>query len=262
MTAKNKSSSQSNNKNKVQSKSQSKSQRFKQLFHLEISSLKFLNNLRKQTRQFGVIGLGRFGRAVCQTLHEMGYDVLATDIEEKLVAQVLTDKIVSSAIRLDCTEANALREAGIFELDTVIVAIGNYLEESIITTLNVKEAGVKYVVAKASSETHGKLLKKVGADLVVYPEYEAGCELAYTLTKPGILDRFELDPDNSIVEIAIPEEFDGKTLAEIKIRGRYGLNVLAVGNDDKFIINPPPNHILNKGLSMVVIGSNDDINRL
>jgi trk system potassium uptake protein TrkA len=165
-------------------------------------------------------------------------------------------------MRLDCTEVTALKEAGILELDTVIVAIGNYLEESIITTLNLKEAGVKYVVAKASSEIHGKLLKKVGADLVVFPEDEAGCELAYTLTKPGILDRFELDPNNSIVEIAVPEKFDGKTLAEIKLRGHYGLNVLAVGNDDKFVINPPPEYILRTGLSMVVIGSNEDINRL
>lgn len=236
--------------------------RIRNFFNLDLGSLKFLNNLRKETRQFAVIGLGRFGRAVCGTLYNMGYEVLGTDVEEKLVAQALTDKIASSAIRLDCTEASALREAGIFELDTVIVAIGNYLEESIITTLNLKEAGVKYVVAKASSETHGKLLKKVGADLVVYPEYDAGCELAYTLTKPGILERFELDPDNSIVEISIPPEFDGKTLAEIKIRSRYGLNVLAVGNEDKFLINPPPQYVLSKGLSMVVIGSNKDINRV
>ena len=232
------------------------------LFSLDISAINFLTNLRKGTRQFAVIGLGRFGRAVCRTLYKLGYDVLGVDVEEKLVAQALTDGITSNAVRLDCTEVNALREAGIFEIDTVIVAIGNYLEESVITTLNLKEAGVKYVVAKASSEIHGKLLKKVGSDLVVFPEDEAGCELAYTLTKPGILDRFELDPNNSIVEMHIPEEFDGKTLAETKIRGRYGLNVLAVGNDNKFVINPPPQYVLSKGLSMVVIGSNEDINRL
>ena len=234
----------------------------KSLFSLDISSIKFLTSLRKESRQFAVIGLGRFGRAVCRTLYNLGYDVLGIDVDEKLVAQALTDRITTNAIRLDCTEVSALREAGVFELDTVIVAIGNYLEESIITTLNLKEAGVKYVVAKASSEIHGKLLKKVGSDLVVYPEDEAGCELAYTLTKPGILDRFELDPDNSIVEICVPDEFDGKTLAEIKIRSKYGLNVLAVGNDDKFVINPPPQYVLSQGLSMVVIGSNEDINKL
>ena len=237
-------------------------QKPKTLFSLDISSIKFLQNLRKESRQFAVIGLGRFGKAVCKTLYNLGHDVLGADTDEKLVAQALTDKITTNAICLDCTEVSALREAGIFELDTVIVAIGNYLEESIITTLNLKEAGVKYVVAKASSEIHGKLLNKVGADLVVYPEYEAGCELAYTLTKPGILDRFELDPDNSIVEVCVPEEFDGKTLAESQLRSRYGLNVLAVGSDDKFIINPVPEYVLNKNLSMVVIGSNEDINRL
>lgn len=237
-------------------------QKPKSLFSLDISAMKFLSNIHKETRQFGVIGLGRFGRAVSRTLYNLGYDVLGVDVDDKLVAQALTDHITTSAMRLDCTEVNALKEAGILELDTVIVAIGNYLEESIITTLNLKETGVKYVVAKASSEIHGKLLKKVGADLVVFPEDEAGCELAYTLTKPGILDRFELDPNNSIVEIAVPEEFDGKTLAEIKLRGRYGINVLAVGNDDKFVINPPPEYVLSTGLSMVVIGSNEDINRL
>ncbi len=234
----------------------------KSFFNLDLGGIKFLQNLRKDTRQFAVIGLGRFGRAVCQTLYNMGYEVLGADVEEKLVAQALTDKIATSAIRLDSTEVSALKEAGIFELDTVIVAIGNYLEESIVTTLNLKEGGVKYVVAKASSETHGKLLKKVGADLVVYPEYDAGRELAYTLTKPGILDRFELDPDHSIVEIQVPEEFDGKTLAEIKLRTRYGLNVLAVGNEEKLTINPPPQYVLTKGHYMVVIGSNKDINRL
>lgn len=97
---------------------------------------------------------------------------------------------------------------------------------------------------------------------MVYPEDEAGCELAHTLTKPNMLDRFELDPDHSIVEIYIPQEFDGQTLSQIKLRSNYGLNVLAVGNDDKFVINPPPQYILTKGLCMVVIGSNDDINRL
>lgn len=229
---------------------------------MNLKSLKFLNNLRKENRQFAVIGLGRFGRAVCSSLHRMGYEVLGTDIDEKLVSQALTQKIASHAIQLDSTEPESLKEAGIFEMDTVIVAIGNYLQESIITTLNVKEAGVNYVVAKASSEVHGKLLQRVGADHVVFPEYEAGCALAQTLTKPAILDRFELDPENSIVEILIPEEFHGKTLAELELRGRYGVIALAVGNGDKFVINPDPQQKLTQGLIMVIIGSNKNIQRL
>ncbi len=229
---------------------------------MNLSSLSFFRSLRKDNKQFAVIGLGRFGRAVCSTLHKLGYEVLGTDIDEKQVAQVLTEQIVSHALQLDSTEPAALKEAGIFEFDTVIVAIGNYLQESIITTLNVKEAGVPHVVAKASSEIHGKVLKRVGADHVVYPENEAGCTLARSLTKPAILDRFELDPENSIVELIVPDQFDGKTIADLKLRSRYGLNLLAVSYNDKFEINPDPNQRLQKGSAIVVIGSNKDINRL
>ena len=229
---------------------------------MELKSLKFLTNLRRENRQFAVIGLGRFGRAVCGSLHKLGYEVLGTDIDEKLVTQVLTQRLASHAIQLDSTEPAALKEAGIFEMDTVVVAIGNYLQESIITTLNVKEAGVEYVVAKASSEIHGKLLQRVGADHVVFPEHEAGCALAETITKPAILERFELDPENSIVEVLIPEAFHHKTLAELELRNSYGVSVLAVGDGEKFSINPDPRQKLSKGLVMVVIGSNKDIQRL
>jgi trk system potassium uptake protein TrkA len=221
-----------------------------------------LNNIRPENHQFAVIGLGRFGRSVCQTLHKLGYEVLATDIDESLVAQALAEKIASSAVELNSTKPNALKEAGIFEFDTVIVAIGNYVEESIITTLNAKEGGVKYVVAKASSDIHGKLLKKVGADKVVFPEYDSGRELAHNLTKPAILERFDLDPDHSIIETRIPEEFHGKTIEELKLRTRYRISILAIGQEDKFNINPEPKEKLNKDLVMVVIGNNKDIQRL
>lgn len=226
------------------------------------SSVGFWRKRQHDNKQFAVIGLGRFGRGVCSSLHHLGYEVLGTDVNEKLVSQVLTDQIAAHAVQLDATEPKALEEAGIFEFDTVIIAIGNYLQESIITTLNIKEAGVQYVVAKASSEVHGKLLERVGADRVVYPEYEAGCALARSLTQPSILDRFELDPNHSIVEISVPEEFHGKTVMELQLRNRYGLNLLAVGQDDQFEINPAPTTRLFKGFAMVVIGSNRDIERL
>ncbi len=227
-----------------------------------MKSLNFLTHSRSKNRQFAVIGLGRFGRAVCTSLHHLGYEVLGTDIDEKLVTQVLTQKSASHAVQLDSTEPESLKEAGIFEMDTVIVAIGNYLQESIITTLNVKEAGVEQVVAKASSQIHGKLLQRVGADLVVFPEYEAGCNLAKTLTQPGVLEHFELDTENSIVEVLVPDEFHGQTLSQLDLRKRYGLNVLAISNGDKFITNPGPEQVLKQGLVMVVIGSNKNLQRL
>ncbi|MCV3212983.1 TrkA family potassium uptake protein [Plectonema radiosum NIES-515] len=229
---------------------------------MNLSSLNFFCSLRRGNKQFGVIGLGRFGLAVCSTLHNLGYEVLATDIEKKRVCQIMNDQLATHALQLDSTEPAALKEAGIFDLETVIVAIGNYLQESIITTLNLKEAGVPYVVAKASSEVHRKLLLKVGADYVVYPEDEAGCALARSLTQPAILERFELDGEHSIVELIVPDEFHRRTIAELQLRNRYGLNLLAMSHNGKLIINPDPNKRLERGSAIVVIGCNKDINRL
>jgi trk system potassium uptake protein len=228
------------------------------------SWLNFFHRLQAdaQNKQFGVIGLGRFGRAVCATLHNQGYDVLGVDVEIDRVNQAISDRIVAHAIQLDSTQPAALKQGGVFEQDTVIVAIGNYLEESIITTMNVKEGGVRHLIAKASSEIHEKLLKKVGADHVVFPEHEAGCMLARSITKPGILERFELDPDNSIVEVIVPATFDNKTIAELQFRSRYGLTLLAVSKDYSFAINPDPLSRLTKGSIIVVIGSNKNIEQL
>lgn len=227
-----------------------------------MKSNRFLNFIRQEKRQFAVIGLGRFGRAVCETLHSNGYEVLDIDQDPKLVAEALADRVVGNAISLDSTDDTALREAGIFEIETVIVAIGNYLKESIITCLNLKEGGVKVVVAKVSSDTHEKILKRLGVDLIVFPEYEAGQDLAYTLTSPAIVDRFKLDPKNSIVEIKVPEEFCGRTLAELELRKNRGVSVLAVGYEENFKINPPPQEKLRRGMILVLLGSNDDIQSL
>ncbi|NJR48653.1 MAG: TrkA family potassium uptake protein [Leptolyngbyaceae cyanobacterium CSU_1_3] len=231
---------------------------------MDLSSLNFFHSLRtdRKTKQFAVIGLGRFGRAVCSTLHSKGYEVLAVDADRGRVDQALCDRIVAHARQIDSTQPAALQEAGIFEQSTVIVAIGNYIQESIITTLNVKEGGVSHIVAKASSEIHEKLLRKVGADHVIFPEHDAGANLARSLTKPGILERFELDPDNSIVEVIVPESFDGKTISQLKLRAHYGLNVLAFSQEGKFVINPDPDTPLRRGTAIVVIGENRDIDRL
>ena len=229
---------------------------------MNLASLSFFRSLREGNRQFAVIGLGRFGRAVCHTLHQLGYEVLAIDSNEEHVTQVITDQIAAHAVQLDSTQPSALKEAGVADFETVIVAIGNYVEESVITTMNLKEMGVHHVVSKASSQIHEKLLRKVGADHVVFPEHEMGCNLARSLTSPGILERFQLDPDHSIVEIITPDEFDGKTIAELQLRNRYGVNLLATINNGKFEINPEPAKRLQKGVVLVVIGSNKGIEKL
>lgn len=229
-----------------------------------MDTFKLFQSIRKDKRQFAVIGLGRFGRAVCASLHKMGYEVVGTDVDEKRVAQALADRIVTHAIQLDSTETNALKEAGILEFDTVIIAIGNYLQESIITTLNVKEGGVPHIVAKASSEVHCKLLEKVGATQVIFPEHEAGCSLAKHLTTPQIIEQFALDADNSIVEINVPEQFIGKTLTELELRQRYTVSVLAIRQDkgNLFQLNPDPNKPLEQGTILVILGSNQNLQKL
>jgi trk system potassium uptake protein len=231
---------------------------------MDLTSRGFFHKLRlnRKTNKFAVIGLGRFGRAVCETLHRQGYDVLALDITADRVAQALQDKIASHALTLDSTQPAALKEAGIFEFDTVIVAIGNYIQESVITTMNLKEGSTTHVVAKASSEIHLKLLKKVGADHVVFPEQEGGCRLARSLTKTGLLERFELDPEHSIAELITPAEFDGKTIADLQLRLKYGVNLIAFSEGGRFVVNPGPDAKLHRGNAMVVIGTNQDIEKL
>ncbi|MGB3536133.1 MAG: TrkA family potassium uptake protein [Microcoleaceae cyanobacterium] len=232
---------------------------------MDISTLNFFRNLKTEKQQFAVIGLGRFGRAVCTQLHESGYEVLAIDKEEKKVCQALHDQIASHAVQLDTTEIAALKESGILEFETVIVAIGNFLAESITTTLNLKEAGVIKVVAKASSKTHMKILHKVGADLVVFPEDEMGRELGQRLmTRNRIIDLFELDPQHSVVEIKVPEEFYGRTIMELDLRKKYGINLLAIREDqaEETEINPLPNKRFSPGMIMIILGSNKSIERL
>lgn len=229
---------------------------------MDLSSLSFFRTLRSDNKQFAVIGLGRFGRSVCMTLSHLGYEVLGIDIDEERVTQASVEKLATHCLELDSSNPMALKEAGVFDFDTVIVAIGNFLEKSIITTLNLKEGGVKHIVAKASSEVHETLLKKVGADLVVFPEAEMGKSLARSLTHRGILERFELDKDHSIVEVMVPDEFHNKSILELKLRSYYGVNVMAVSREDKFEINPDPNEKLQKGSAIIMIGSNKNISRL
>ena len=230
---------------------------------MNFSGMNPFRNVKTDNHQYAVIGLGRFGRAVCSTLHQLGHDVLGIDTSEKLVAQAIAAQYTAHAVQLDSTEPMALKEAGVFEFDTVIVAIGNYIQESVITTLNLKEGGVPHVVAKASNDVHGKLLQKIGADRVIFPEHEMGCNLARSLTRPNILERLILDEEHSVVEITVPNEFDGQTIAELNLRSRFGLNLLALGEDkNHFQINPNPNQRLHKGQVMVVIGDTSAIEQL
>lgn len=212
------------------------------------------------TKQFAVIGMGRFGTSVARTLYEMGYDVLGIDTDEDRIQDTVDH--MTHAVTADSTDENALKAIGIRNFDVVVVAIGNDVKNSILTTLILKELGVKHIVVKAQDELHGKVLEKIGADRVVYPERDMGYRVAHNLISPNILDYIELAPDYSILEIQVPSKFVGRSLAQIDIRREYGCNVMAIKHNDEINIAPIATDILHEGDVLVVVGKNDDLEEL
>lgn len=211
-------------------------------------------------KQYAVIGMGRFGTSVARTLYEMGYDVLGIDTSEDRIQD--TVDLVTHAVTADSTDENALKSIGIRNFDVVVVAIGNDVKNSILTTLILKELGVKMIVVKAQDELHGKVLEKIGADKVVYPERDMGYRVAHNLTSPNILDYIELAPDYSILEIQAPSKFVGRSLEQIDIRRKYGCNVMAIKHGKDINISPIATDIIHEGDVMIVVGKNADLDEL
>jgi len=211
-------------------------------------------------RQFAVIGLGRFGQSVAITLAKMGYEVLAIDVDEEKVNEIVEH--VTHAVQIDALDENALRAVGIRNFDVVIVAIGHDMQASILITVMLKEMGVREVVAKARTELHGRVLAKVGADKVVFPERDMGVRVARALVTKNILDQIELSPDYSILELVAPEEFVGKTLEESGIRLKHGVTVLAIRRGADIIISPGGKQVIEPGDILVTVGRNDRLKRL
>lgn len=214
----------------------------------------------KIERQFAIIGLGRFGSNMAKALHKMGYEVLAVDKSMQKV-QEFSDE-VTHVVQADTTDENALRAMGILNFDVVVVAIGEDVQSNIMTTLQLKEIGAKYIVATARNNLQAKLLEKIGADRVVSPERDMARRVAYNLASTSVMDYIELSPQFSIVEITIPKAFLNKSLAESNVRAKYGINVVAIKRDDNLIISPLPSEQLKENDIAVVVGSNDGINRL
>jgi trk system potassium uptake protein TrkA len=210
--------------------------------------------------EFAVIGMGRFGRSVATTLHRLGNQVLAIDKSEEALRAIADE--VTHAVQLDATDAEALRGVGISNFDAVIVAIGNFIEESILTTLLLAEMGVKKIVAKAVDDRQGKVLERVGAHLVVYPEREMGVRIAHTLAAPGLLDYLELSPTFSIEELSVPEGMAGRTLGKLDLKARFGVSVLLIRRDSELMISPGVDTILQSGDVLVVVGENRQLTRL
>lgn len=190
----------------------------------------------KESKQYAVIGLGRFGTEVARTLYKMGKEVLAIDIDEDKVNAVAD--FTTHSIIADASDEHVLDELGISHFDVVVIGTAENMQSSVLITMLCKEKGVPYVVAKAKSLKHRKVLEKVGADQVVLPESEIGHKVGMMLSSPRLCDMMELTEGFVLAEIAIPSRWSGKTLQEIDIRKKTGVSVLVIKRDSEVIINP------------------------
>ncbi|MCT4543347.1 MAG: TrkA family potassium uptake protein [Vallitalea sp.] len=211
-------------------------------------------------RDFVVFGLGKFGKSVAQSLSKNGCEVLAIDKNEEVIQDIAPT--VTHAVQADVTDQDALNALGVRNFDAAIIAISNDMQSSIMATILVKELGVPYVLAKAQNEIHKKVLEKVGADKVVFPEREIGVRIANNLISENFVDYIELSEDYSIVEVSILDEWIGKTLKELDMRAKYGMNVMAIRKGASITITPGPNVTLEEGNVLVVIGSNKDLTKI
>ncbi|MFF5399353.1 potassium channel family protein [Peribacillus butanolivorans] len=208
-------------------------------------------------RQYAVIGLGRFGTSVAHRLYTAGQEVLGIDVSEERVENA--ELSVTHAVTADTTEEEALKSIGIRNFDCVIVAIGNDMQSSILTTLLLKELGVKKVIAKALNKRHGQVLAKVGADWVIYPERDMGERVANQLLSPNMLNYIELSKEYNIEEIIIPISMTGKSLRELNLRAKYNISVIAIVSNGEIIIAPSPDqNILEKDM-LLVVGNKEDL---
>ncbi|MBE3520244.1 MAG: TrkA family potassium uptake protein [Firmicutes bacterium] len=212
------------------------------------------------TKQCLVIGIGRFGSSVAETLTELGAEVLAVDKEEERVRAVAPR--VTQAIVADATDETVLREIGVRNFDVVICSMGESLEASLLVTMLLKELGAKRVIVKAANEIHGRILAKIGADTVVYPERDMGKRLAYSLLSGSIIDSIELSSDYRVVEVVVSGGLVGKTLRGLNLRNKIGVNVMAVKRGSQVNVAPDPDEPLEEGDILVVVGPNSGVARL
>ena len=203
-------------------------------------------------KSFVVIGLGRFGMQVAKKLSQQGCEVLAIDTSADLVQQV--GDIVTQAVIADARDKEVLRSLGVQDFDCAVVAIGDSLSDSVLATLNLKELGVPKVICKAHDETHRNVLQKLGADRVVIPEQENADRLAKSLASTNVLDYIELSSDYGIIEVPVPAAWENKSLIELNVRAKLGVNILSVKRDGNITVSPAADYRLAKGDIMLVLG--------
>ncbi len=205
-------------------------------------------------KSYIVIGLGRFGSSLARQLCELGAQVLAMDVRSDLVQQLAND--VTHAVVGDAQDKEVLRSLGARNFDCAVIAIGDDLGASVLVTMNLQELGVPYIVCKAHDETHRRVLEKLGVNRVVIPEQEHAQRLARSLSSHNVLDYIELSQDYGILEVPAPAGWVGKTLKELNVRAKLGVNIIAVGNGKKMNVSPSADYRIQSGDVLSVLGDN------
>lgn len=209
---------------------------------------------------YAVFGLGRYGRAVAKELVANGAEVIAVDANEDIVNDLAVEIPICKCA--DITDADVIKQLGIANVDVVIIAMATNLEASVMAIMLCKEIGVKTVIAKCANETHRKIMSKVGADKVVFPENDSGIRLAKNLLSSGFMDIIELSKDVSMIELDVRPEWEGKTILELNLRQKYSINIVAIcqGTDVSTIIEPEK--VLKKSMKLIVIANTTKLSKL
>lgn len=211
-------------------------------------------------KQFAVIGLGRFGSSVARTLEALGHQVMGIDRDHARVNQMRHE--LTHVVEADCTDEDQIRALGLRNFDAVVMAVGGDLEESVLITLLLKEAGVPRVVAKASGDLHGKLLEKIGADQVIYPERDMGVRVAHHILTGIALDSIELSPGYRVIEVPASPAMYGRSLRDLNLRARFRINVMAIRRGEEVVVNPTADEVIFEGDVLVVAGEPVCLSRL
>lgn len=214
----------------------------------------------KIEKTYAVFGLGRYGRAVAAELVRSGAEVIAVDINEENVNDAIKD--IPYCKCADVTDVEVIKQLGISNIDTVIIAMANNLESSVLATMLCKEAGVHTVIAKCGNDLHYKILLKVGADKVVFPEKESGTRLAKNLLSSNFIDLMELSKGVSMIELGVKDEWNNKSLLELNLRRKYSINIVAIREGDSLITQINPETPLNKNMKLIVIMNTSMLEKL
>ena len=214
----------------------------------------------KTNKTYAVFGLGRYGTAVAKEFAENGIEVLAVDIDQKIVNEAAAFLPVCKCA--DVTDSEVISRLGIGSIDTVIICMANNLEASVMAVTLCKEAGVKTVIAKCSNDMHQKILLRIGADMVVFPENESGIRLAKNMISSGFIDMISLSKDVSIIEIDVKKEWCGKNLIELNLRKKHGFNIVAIKKGDDVNVNINPEQPLEADSTLIVIAKIAKLGRL